>query len=158
MLKYRALTQDELAELEPEFKQFLIVNEIYDAEWRAMAVQDPEKAQTFIDLFSNIVLEKVYKQLPGLVQIGRDFITVFNFQEPIWTFYHFQFAHLQQPVNCEADNFLNYIQQHWEQLSLQKGAKKSSEQKAAEVYDLLTKGANPLLKGQIQDFLKFIKA
>lgn len=158
MLKYRALTQDELAELEPEFKQFLIVNEIYDAEWRAMAIQDPEKARTFLDLFSNIVLEKVYKQLPGLVQIGTDFITVFHFQEPTWTFYHFQFTHSQEPLNCEADNFLNCIQQHWEQLSLHKGAKKSSEQKAAEVYALLTKGASPLLKDQIQDFLKFIQA
>ena len=102
MLKYRSLSKDELIELEPEFKQFLIVNEIYDAEWRALASQDPEKAQSFIDLFSNIVLERVYNKVPGLVHIGNDFITVFDFQDAIWTFYHFQFTNIQQPPFKES--------------------------------------------------------
>ena len=31
MLKFRSLTAQELAELETEFKQFLILNELYDA-------------------------------------------------------------------------------------------------------------------------------
>lgn len=158
MLKYRLLLKEELTELEPEFKQFLIVNEIYDAEWRALASQDPEKAQSFIDLFSNIVLERVYNQLPGLVHIGVDFMTVFDFQDSIWTFYHFQFTNSLQPPDCEADNFLRFIQQNWEQLSLHKGAKKSSEHKAAEVHALLSKGASPLHQEQIQEFLKFMNA
>lgn len=158
MLKYRSLSKDELIELEPEFKQFLIVNEIYDAEWRALASQDPEKAQSFIDLFSNIVLERVYNQVPGLVHIGNDFITVFDFQDAIWTFYHFQFTNLQQPLKCEADDFLRFIQQNWEHLSMHKGTKKSSEQKAAEIHALLSKGARPLRPLQIQEFLKSMKA
>ena len=83
MLKFRALTAAELAELEIEFKQFLIVNELYDAEWRELASKNPQKAQEFIDTFANIVLEKVYNQRPGLLHIGLDFITVFDFQDEV---------------------------------------------------------------------------
>ena len=43
MLKYRLLTDDELKELEHEFKQFLIVNEIYDEEWRKLNAEKSKK-------------------------------------------------------------------------------------------------------------------
>lgn len=43
MLKYRSLTQDELKSLETEFKHFLIINELHDEEWNALATNDPEK-------------------------------------------------------------------------------------------------------------------
>ena len=90
MLKFRSLTPQELSELETEFKHFLVINELYDAEWRQLATDNPAKAQEFIDLFANIVLEKAYNQMPGLLQIGNDFITVFDFRHDDWNLFHFQ--------------------------------------------------------------------
>jgi hypothetical protein len=158
MLKFRALTPNELSELETEFKHFLVINAIYDDEWRQLAVNNPSKAQEFIDLFSNIVLEKVYTKLPGLLHIGIDFITVFDFQKDIWNFYHFQLPSNISLSEVNADNFLAFLQISWSDLSLKKGSKKSSEHKAEEVYGLICKGALPLHKESLQDFLKLIAA
>ena len=158
MLKFRALTPDELSELETEFKQFLIINELYDAEWRNLATKDPHKAQEFIDMFANIVLEKVYNKQPGLLQIGKDFITVFDFQDDVWNFYHFQTTDPKLLADCNPENFINLLQNAWEQLSLHKGSKKSSEHKAEEVYNLICKGALPLHHPSLQDFLNLITA
>ncbi len=158
MLKFRALTPDELSELETEFKQFLIINELYDAEWRNLATKDPNKAQEFIDMFANIVLEKVYNKQPGLLQIGNDFITVFDFQDDVWNFYHFQTNDAKLLADCKPENFIDLLQNAWKHLSLHKGSKKSSEHKAEEVYSLICKGALPLHQASLQDFLKLIAA
>ena len=158
MLKFRALTPDELSELETEFKHFLVINAIYDDEWRQLATNNPSKAQEFIDLFSNIVLEKVYTKLPGLLHIGIDFITVFDFQKDIWNFYHFQLPSNISLSEVNADNFFAFLQTSWSDLPLKKGSKKSSEHKAEEVYSLVCKGALPLHQESLQDFLKLITA
>jgi hypothetical protein len=158
MLKFRALTPDELSELETEFKHFLVINAIYDDEWRQLAANNPSKAQEFIDLFSNIVIEKVYTKLPGLLHIGIDFITVFDFQKDIWNFYHFQLPSNISLSEVNADNFLAFLQTSWSDLTLKKGSKKSSEHKAEEVYSLICKGALPLHQESLQDFLKLITA
>lgn len=158
MLKYRSLTTQELSELEAEFKQFLVINQLYDKEWRELAANDPAKAQEFIDLFANIVLEKVYTKLPGLLHIGEDFITVFDFQKGIWNFYHFQLTSPISSSEVNAENFMVFLQTYWSDLTLKKGTKKSSEQKAAEVFALICKGAVPLHAQPLQDFLQLISA
>ncbi|MEY5000234.1 MAG: hypothetical protein RLZZ211_270 [Bacteroidota bacterium] len=157
MLKFRSLTPTELTELETEFKQFLILNELYDAEWRKLASEDPQKAQGFIDLFSNIVLEKVYNNLPGLVHIGENFISVFELHTDPWQLYHFQLKDKAKFALATSENFLKIIQNNWSELAMHKGSKKSSEHKSTEVYQLLCKGATPLHKDDIQEFLKFMK-
>ena len=156
MLKFRALTPDELSELETEFKQFLIINELYDAELRDLATKDQLNSQEFIDMFANIVLEKVYNKQPGLLQIGKDFITVFDFQEAVWNLYHFQTTDEKLLANCNPENFIDLLHDSLQQFNLHKGSKKSSEHKAEQVYSLICKGALPLHKASLQDFLKKI--
>lgn len=157
MLKYRPLTPDELAELEPEFKQFLIVNELYDAEWRALANSNPKKAQAFIDLFSNIVLEKAYSDMTALLQVGKDFIAIFNFQDDPWHFYHFQVQTALELKQISPGNLLEFLRNNFQSFDIRQGKKKSSEQKAFEVHQLINKGAQPIQKELIQEILQFIQ-
>jgi hypothetical protein len=157
MLKFRPLTIQELNELETEFKHFLVINELYDAEWRQLAVNDPSKAQDFIDLFSNIVLEKVYTKLPGLLHIGEDFITVFDFQKDVWNLFHFQLTTQNTLSEINPDNFMAFLQTSWSDLSFKKGTKKCSEQKAEQVYAIICKGASPLHEQALQEFLQVFK-
>jgi hypothetical protein len=156
MLKFRPLTQQELSELETEFKHFLVINELYDAEWRQLASENPAKAQEFIDLFANIVLEKAYNQMPGLLQIGNDFITVFDFRHDVWNLFHFQWNSEETRTDINPENWLEYIQEAWPKLILKKGTKISSEQKVEEVFSLICKGAAPLHPQILQDFLQLI--
>ncbi|PIZ06352.1 MAG: hypothetical protein COY57_02475, partial [Flavobacteriales bacterium CG_4_10_14_0_8_um_filter_32_5] len=66
MLKYRLLTSEELRELEEEFKHFLIINQIYDDEWKLLNQQKSQKVEELIVLFSNLVIEKALKKIAFL--------------------------------------------------------------------------------------------
>jgi hypothetical protein len=144
MPRFRSLTSTELQELEAEFKQFLIVNQLYDKEWRELAANDPLKAQEFIDLFSDIVLEKTYSKVQGLVQIGQDFIALFLLQNTVWQFMHFQFQHNIDAEAKDINRFLSYLQTHISSVKLQKGSKAAPANKVASVHQLVCNGAQLL--------------
>ncbi len=58
-MKYRRLTLEELKELETEFVRFLASNSIESDEWVALKTTKPEKVEQLIEIFSDIVFEKV---------------------------------------------------------------------------------------------------
>lgn len=78
MLKYRLLTNQELNELEEEFKHFLIVNQIYDDEWRRINREKSEKVKALIEFFSNVVFEKALKKINFLEVITPTGINAFH--------------------------------------------------------------------------------
>lgn len=65
-MKYRRLTIEELKELEPEFVRFLASNTVTADEWETLKVSAPEKAERLIELFSDIVFEKVIEKVEYL--------------------------------------------------------------------------------------------
>jgi cag pathogenicity island protein 24 len=65
-LNFRKLTEDELEELKEEFVQYLVANGV-DAElWEQLKKDEPEKANLFIQQFSNIVLRKSLEKIEYL--------------------------------------------------------------------------------------------
>lgn len=154
MLKYRVLSQEELHALETEFKQFLILNELHDAEWRQLANSNPEKAQGFIDLFSDIVLEKAYQKVPGLLQIGKDFLGVFDLQNETWKLYQFTTKDPELLHDVRIENFIEILLKHTTAFEMYIGTKESSSQKATTVHELICKGAVILQREILQDFLQ----
>jgi hypothetical protein len=62
-MKYRLLSDEELSHLEPELKQFLIVNGVHSEEWEKINKTEPEKALELIKLFSDSVLQSVYERI-----------------------------------------------------------------------------------------------
>lgn len=65
-MKFRMLSDDELKSLESELKQFLIVNGIHHEEWVRLNQSEPDKARALVELFSDMVLEKVYQKIEFL--------------------------------------------------------------------------------------------
>ncbi len=65
-MKYRRLTLDELKELENEFVRFLASNTITSDDWVSLKTTNPEKAETLIEMFSDIVFEKVIEKVAFL--------------------------------------------------------------------------------------------
>ena len=61
MAKYRLLTQEELQGLEKDFVDYLVVNGIVADDWVKMKKEDPAAAQEIIDLFSDVVFEKILR-------------------------------------------------------------------------------------------------
>jgi cag pathogenicity island protein 24 len=62
-MKYRVLTGEELLHFDEEFKQFLIVNGVYADQWEALNHKEPEKALRLVQLFSDMVLQRVYERI-----------------------------------------------------------------------------------------------
>lgn len=58
-MKYRRLSNDELAELETEFIRFLAAQSIPADDWEKMKENDPPRVNTLLDKFSEVVYEKV---------------------------------------------------------------------------------------------------
>lgn len=58
-MKYRKLDREELESLEPEFIRFLAANTVTGEDWVKIKSESPEKAEHLIDIFSDIVFEKI---------------------------------------------------------------------------------------------------
>jgi len=65
-MKYRRLRNEELEELEKEFVTFLASNTVTGSDWENLKANDPEKAEQLIELFSDIVFDKILDQVEYL--------------------------------------------------------------------------------------------
>ena len=65
-MKYRRLQLDELQEMEADFIDFLAANTVTGPDWEKLKAEKPEKANELIDIFSDIVFDKVLKKVEYL--------------------------------------------------------------------------------------------
>ncbi len=80
-MRFRVLTDEELSHFEEDLKGFLIINGVHHEEWLAMNQNAPEKALALVELFSDIVLEKVYTKIHYLEHRSKDSLLVFYVQD-----------------------------------------------------------------------------
>jgi hypothetical protein len=138
-MRFRRLSSEELFSLETEFKQFLVVHELYNEEWRLLAEKDPQKAEHFIELFSDLVLGKVYSQVSFLVHFSNTMVSFFDMRNNPLRAYH-----IKCPDDLSLQNEI-YLQQvlidHFNQLQFYTGEKHLVTEKADEVFELIKKGS-----------------
>jgi len=65
-MKYRRLSTEELHKLEAEFIRFLAANTITGDDWEKLKSQKTDKAEELLNLFSDIVFDKVLDDLKYL--------------------------------------------------------------------------------------------
>ncbi|MGB0863479.1 MAG: DUF6495 family protein [Saprospiraceae bacterium] len=65
-MKYRRLSLSELSELESDFVKFLAANTITSDDWVSLKANKPEKVEKLIEVFSDIVFEKVISKVQFL--------------------------------------------------------------------------------------------
>lgn len=80
-MRFRRLTKAELEQLEQDFVQFLASNQITADDWEKLKEEDKPKVHELLDLFSDIVLEKVFSKIKYLQHRSKDTIRVFECQE-----------------------------------------------------------------------------
>jgi len=140
-MRFRSLTINELKELETEFKQFLIINQVYNEEWIEMNQKDLEKASALVDLFSDQVLEKVYSKIDFLEKRDKHAFSVFaitkNDIETITIQSKNQTIELE--TNAQIETALN---QQLNELEIFCGTKKLLKEKCDEVFDLIKEGCS----------------
>ncbi|HSZ71234.1 MAG TPA: DUF6495 family protein [Cytophagaceae bacterium] len=77
-MKYKRLSNEELQELEPEFVNFLAANQITAPEWIEMKTTNMGRVNELIDVFSDMVFDKVLKKITYVEHLTRQDWMVFH--------------------------------------------------------------------------------
>jgi len=80
-MRFRRLTLDELKELHEEFIQFLSSNTITGDDWKKLKEENYSKAESLIDIFSDIVLEKSISNIKFLEKRDAKTLLLFYCKE-----------------------------------------------------------------------------
>lgn len=134
LMKYRCLTDEELNELEEEFKHFLISNNVYTEEWEALNEKGDEKVQELVEMFSDIVLEKVLKNIKYLEHVTPQDIKSFKCEESVMTL--IGIASKNQAIDFTKD----ILSEFKDELDIFKTTKPYHKERELEVFDLLNSG------------------
>jgi len=77
-MKYRRLSKEELAELEPQFVRFLASNTVTADDWVKIKSTEQERAEGLIELFSDIVFQQTLEKVEYLEFKTKNDIKVFH--------------------------------------------------------------------------------
>lgn len=80
-MKYKRLTAEELHALEKEFVHFLSSAQITAPDWKKMKEKELEKADELIEIFSDMVYEKVLKNIHYLEFTDKKTLNIFKCTE-----------------------------------------------------------------------------
>ena len=80
-MKYRILTKEELTHFDEDFKHFLISNGISNEDWLKWNKNHDTKATELVQLFSDIVLQKVYEKIEFLEHRNQSSCIIFHMKK-----------------------------------------------------------------------------
>lgn len=143
-MKFRRLTADELAELEQEFVQFLAANTVTAADWVKIKTDKPERAGQLIDLFSDIVFEKILQQIEYLEYKTPQDLKTFHCQAEKMVMFGLRIigdTTLDFTQNPEPEKMVSEILSSGAKLQLYQAEKGYQEQRELELFKLLEAGA-----------------
>lgn len=135
-MKYRCLTDEELNELEEEFKHFLISNNVYTEEWEVLNKRKDKKVQELVGMFSDIVLDKALKNIKYLEHITSLDIKSFKCDTDKMTL--IGIASKNQNIDFTKDVLMD----NKDELDIFKTTKAYHKQRELEVFDLLQSGCS----------------
>lgn len=79
-MKYRMLTHEELSHFEEDLKAFLIIHGVDGPLWEKMNKETPEKAVELVELFSDVILQRVYENISFLEFRSPDSFAVLHLE------------------------------------------------------------------------------
>lgn len=136
MSKYRTLTSEELALLEKEFVEFLVVNGISANDWQKIKAEEPATTHTFIELFSDVVFEKLMRKTQYLTKRMGEMLACFYYGEQSASLLLVEGWNWDIPLNEILEKDL--IKEHYKISSQTKGYQKTRE---TELFQMIQGGA-----------------
>ncbi len=135
-MKYRCLSDEELKELEGEFKHFLISNNVYTEEWEELNKKKDKKVEQLVEMFSDIVLDKALKNIRFLEHITQHDIKSFKCDEEEMTLIGIV------SKNKEIDFTKDALSDFANDLDIFKTTKPYHKEREMEVFELLNSGCS----------------
>jgi hypothetical protein len=139
-MKYKRLTNEELQALEKEFVNYLAAGQITASDWEKMKKQEIEKVEELIDVFSDMVYEKVMSKIKFLEFREKKTLNIYNCLEE-----NIHLVGLRVSENSVLDLTAGDVLNQWNNnhdnaISIIKSEKKYVKDRGVEVFELLQNG------------------
>lgn len=139
-MKYKRLTPEELEVLQQDFINFLASAQITGADWEKMKKEENSKANELIDVFSDLVYEKVLGKISYLEYREAKTLNIFYFGEESVQLIGLRVKETS-PLDLTNDDVMN----QWNEASnasvhIVRSEKKYEKEKQLEVFELLQTG------------------
>jgi hypothetical protein len=151
-MKYKKLTSEQLNEMHEEFAIFLATQKIDTDTWQEIKDTKPELVGEQIDLFSDLVWEKVLGKIGYLSNFAGNSLNLFRFDGEL----------IQRIViKCDKENFdfSNKENYQWfidnskdTSVTYLKGQKPYGKERNLEIFDLIEKGCT-MDKGELYELV-----
>jgi len=148
-MQYRRLTKEEFDSMVKEFTIFLASQKIDKEEWDKLKSEDVDRAEKLLDIFSDMIFEKVLSDAQYLERITKTEMHLYFFQEKAAQL-------IGVKINGESEH--NFLEGNLSEvfmsllkakkLEFWKGSKPYQKLKEQEMFDIMQKGA-ALSKGDL---------
>ena len=140
-MKYARLTKEQLEELHEEFIRFLASQKIDKAEWDTLKQDKPEVAEQEIDIFSDLIWDKVLEKAEWLEHYSKNHIFLFKLDKEGMESIVIH-AHNSQ-ADFMTEGGLQWLNEHIfsDDVHLTRGKKDFSEDRSLEIFNLIEQGA-----------------
>lgn len=144
-MKYRLLTKEELEPLNEEFLKYLLVANVTPQLWEEIKEKDIETANKHIEIFSDMVLDKVLSDVSFIEIVLNDRIEVYQFLKEKAYFFGIE--------NKEIGSF-DFTTQNLKEINLKqvhffKGEKVFLEERELEIFKILQKENASISNGDL---------
>ena len=142
-MKYRRLDAEELAAVEKEFVNFLVSHTITSEDWVKIKAESPEKAESLIEIFSDIVFDKVLKKVEFLEHKTSNDIKVFRCLTDKIELVGLQVegeSDLDFRKNMTPDQMISALQQSDAKLQIYQAEKSYTKAREIEVFNMMESG------------------
>lgn len=157
-MKYAKLTKEQFEELNEEFAVFLSAQQIDAKEWAGIKEKKPDLAEKELEVFSDFVWERVLSKANYLDHFSSNTLNLFKCESET-------IERIVVKVNKEDIDLMNDLDFNWfldnskdPRIEYLKGKKGYTQERNAEIFDLIQKGG-VVSKGQLFEAIKkMIKA
>ncbi len=139
-MKYKRLSSEELKHLEKEFVNFLASAQITGPDWKKMKTKELQKAEELLDVFSDLVFEKVMSKIKYLEYRDEKTLNIFNCDAEKIFLVGLRVKENSTFSFTAANIFTQWNDSHTSAVNVIKNEKKYSKERGVEVFDLLQTG------------------
>lgn len=139
-MKYKRLGTSELKELENEFIIFLSSAQITGLDWDKMKKNEQEKAEELIDVFSDLVYEKVMSKIFFLEFRDKKELNIFHFEDDKIVLNGIRMKEDSSIDLLSDDLFSEWNANKSNEISIIKTEKVYIKERGIEIFEMLEKG------------------
>jgi hypothetical protein len=139
-MKYKRLTKGELKALENEFINFLSSAQITAKDWEQMKVKELEKAEELVDVFSDMVYEKVLGKIQYLEYRDKSTLNIYHFLDDKIILVGLRVDERSSIDLTAGDLVEQWMQSNKKEVTVIKSEKKYESDRGTAVFELLQNG------------------